>query len=283
MNIIDTHNHLWHCEGEHFSWITPDLAAIRRDFLSDDLREVLGRNQITGSILVQAVPTLQETRWLLNLADQIPQVKGIIGWVDVAQGRAIAPELQRLQAGSPYLKGIRYMSQGLPAEHLIAPDFVEGVRCIGEKGLVYELLITAQQLDSAEQLIARCPDVKFVIEHIGKPAIRKKEVEPWRNALTFIANQHANVYCKLSGMVTEANYGAWENEFAAYDELEPYIDIVLSAFGDRRVMYGSDWPVSLLAMPYIQVLALIQRYIRQHHNISPDRIFHSVAEEFYSI
>ncbi len=163
------------------------------------------------------------------------------------------------------------------------PILLRGVRCIGEKGLVYELLITAEQLDCAEQLIAHCPDVRFVIEHIAKPAIKKNEIESWRNKLTYIARQHANVYCKLSGMVTEANYNTWENELAAYHEIEPYIDAVLSAFGDHRVMYGSDWPVSLLAMPYSQVLGLIRRYTRQHPTISPDRLFHSVAEEMYSL
>jgi L-fuconolactonase len=283
MNIVDTHNHLWYCTGDYFSWITPELSAIRRDFLADDLRAVLDEHQIGGSILVQAVPTLEETRWLLGLAAQIPQVKGVIGWVDVTQGRAIEIELQRLQASSPYLKGIRYMSQGLPPEHLIAPEFIEGVRCIGEQGLVYELLITVEQLDSAEQLIAACPAVNFVIEHIAKPAIRKNEIEPWRRKLAFIAHRHPHVYCKLSGMVTEARYASWENANDAYDDIEPYMDAVIAAFGDQRVMFGSDWPVSLLAMPYTQVLALIQRYIRQHPNVSPDRLFHSVAEEVYSL
>lgn len=283
MRIIDTHNHIWHCNGEHFSWITEDMATIRRDFLIKDLLAVLDEQQVEGSILVQAVPSLSETEWLLEIAEQTAKIKGVIGWADITQGQAVKQELQRLKAKSRALKGIRYMSQGLLADHLLTPEFIQGVRCVGEQGLVYELLITSQQLDAASQLIAACPDVVFVIEHMAKPAIRSGEIIEWSEKLQQIGQRNNNVFCKLSGMTTEAGYQNWTGLEQAYQEIEPYISAVFAAFDDDRVMFGSDWPVSLLALPYVNTLSLCQRYLHANSAISPDKFFHTVAEKVYSL
>ncbi|HGM5490098.1 TPA: amidohydrolase [Serratia fonticola] len=283
MRIIDTHNHIWHCQGEHFSWITEDLATLRRDFLIEDLLAVLREHQVDGSMLVQAVPSLAESEWLLAMAEQTEQVKGVIGWADITKGQAVKADLQRLLAKSRRLKGIRYMSQGLPSAHLVTPEFIQGVRCVGELGLVYELLITEQQLADADRLIAACPEVVFVIEHMAKPAIRSGEIEPWRTRLQQIGQRHPNVFCKLSGMTTEADYQRWSGLEQAYQETQPYIAAVFSAFGEDRVMFGSDWPVSLLALPYAGVLSLCQRYLQANPAISADKFFHLVAENVYSL
>lgn len=283
MRIIDTHNHIWHCKGEHFSWITEDLATIRRDFLIEDLLAVLDEHRVAGGMLVQAVPTLAESEWLLAMAEQTDKINGVIGWADITKGQTVTADLRRLMGKSNRLKGIRYMSQGLPGGHLVTPEFVEGVRCVGEQGLVYELLVTAQQLDDVDRLIAACPDVVFVIEHMAKPAIRAGEMEPWRSKLRQIAQHHSNVFCKLSGMTTEADYQRWSGLDQAYQETEPYIAAVFSAFGEDRVMFGSDWPVSLLALPYAGVLALCQRYLQDNPALSADKLFHLVAENVYSL
>lgn len=283
MKIIDTHNHVWRCQGEHFAWITDDLAAIRRDFLIEDLQQVLTDNHIEGAILVQAIPTLAETEWLLEIAECNDDVKGVIGWVDISLGAAIKEDLLRLQNQSRFLKGIRYMSQGLPDSHLLTAEFIQGVRCVGERGLVYELLITHQQLDAASQLIAACPEVTFVIEHAGKPAIRDGEISAWREKLMSIGERYSNVYCKLSGLITEADYTCWTGTEQVSQELEPYITAVFSAFGSDRVMYGSDWPVALLALPYASVLQLYQNYLQTHQTLSSDNFFYRVAEHVYSL
>lgn len=283
MKIIDTHNHVWHCRGEHFAWITDDLAAIRRDFIFEDLKAVLTENHIEGAILVQAIPTVAETEWLLEIAERNDAVKGVIGWVDIRRGAEIKEDLLRLQSQSHLLKGIRYMSQGLPDSHLLTSAFIRGVRCVGEQGLVYELLLTHQQLDAASQLIAACPEVMFVIEHAGKPAIRNREISVWREKLMSIGERYSNVYCKLSGLITEADYTRWTSTEQASQELEPYISTVFSAFGGDRVMYGSDWPVALLALPYASVLQLYQNYLQTHQTLSSDNFFYRVAEHVYSL
>ncbi|POT56899.1 amidohydrolase [Citrobacter amalonaticus] len=283
MRIIDTHNHIWHCHGEHFAWITDSLSSIRRDFLIEDLEVVLAENHVEGAILVQAIPTIAESEWLLEIAEGNDNIRGVIGWVDISQGAAIKSDLQRLQNKSRCLKGIRYMSQGLPDEHLLTPAFIEGVRCVGEQGLVYELLITSQQLEAARLLISACPEVTFVIEHAAKPAIRNGEIAEWREKLMQTAREHRNVYCKLSGLITEADYSRWTGPEQAYREIEPYIDAVFAAFGTERVMYGSDWPVSLLGLPYAEVLGLYQRYLQTHRTLSSDNFFYRVAKNVYSI
>ncbi len=264
--IIDTHNHIWLRHGEHFDWITADLGAIRRDFLFDELKQTLLANQVCGSLLVQAVPELSETRWLLQIAEQDDLVKGVIGWADIPRGAAVACDLDALLQQSARLKGIRYMSQGLPPGHLTAADFIDGVRAVGQRGLVYELLITPVQLTAAETLVAHCPDVRFVVEHIAKPAIRNHEMVDWQAGLARIA-AHSNVYCKLSGMVTEADWATWTAE-----DIAPYIDVVFDCFGGGRVMYGSDWPVLLLAGDYRRVLDLCRDYLRQHPAIDAAKL-----------
>lgn len=283
MRIIDTHNHLWNYSRERFSWITDELAAIRKDFFINDLLATLADNQISESILVQAVPELSETQWLLDISAAAPEVRGVIGWVEVPKGNGVLGELKKLQEHAGTLKGIRYMSQGLPASHLVEKNFIEGVQCIGAQGLVYELLITAVQLEAAEKLIAQCPDVCFVIEHIAKPAIRQGEITKWASDLRTIADRYPNVYCKLSGMATEANYTKWRSVDDAWSEIEPYMRVVFKTFGDHRVMFGSDWPVSLLALPYADTLQLCRRFLKNNPQYSADNFFHKVAEKVYNV
>ncbi len=275
--IIDTHNHLWVCQGESFDWINKD-SVIRRDFLIEDLEKTLQTCHVTGSILVQAEANLEETESLLAIARQSNLVQGVIGWCAVSKGKAVSADLERLLAHSNQLKGIRYLSQGLPAEHLYQADFIEGVRQVGQAGLVYELLVTASQLPAAAKLIERCPDVSFVIEHIAKPAIRTRQINQWQQDISHIASHYPNVACKVSGLVTEADLKHWN-----FDDLSPYLDVVFACFGMERVLFGSDWPVCLLAASYQQWLDVLNQYFEQNNLTQTQAFYAGNAQKIYGL
>ncbi|MCJ2377648.1 amidohydrolase family protein [Vibrio sp. ZSDZ34] len=275
MRIFDSHNHIWRCEGEHFAWITDDLKVIKRDFSISDLESVLADNKVEKSVLVQAVPEIWETRELLDIAEASDTVVGVIGWVDVTKGNQVGEDIASLKQSYSKLCGIRYMSQGLPPEHLMESQFVEGVKQVGNEGLIYELLITTAQLQQATKLVSQCPDMTFIVEHIAKPAIRDGEFEQWSDDLHTLA-AYPNVHCKLSGIVTEADFASWNAS-----EITPYMDAVLSAFGENRVIYGSDYPVCLLAASYPQVLTLVTNWLNDNPEVSADKILYSNAEALY--
>lgn len=275
MKVFDSHNHIWKCEGEHFDWITEELHAIRRDFTISDLENVLEKNGVEKSVLVQAIPELWETKMLLEKADSSDRIAGVIGWVDVTKGDEISNDLSKLRKQHKKLIGIRYMSQGLPSNHLISPLFIQGVQRVGKEGLIYELLITAKQLKEATILVSKCPDVTFIIEHIAKPSIRNGEIDQWSRDLNELAS-YSNVHCKLSGMVTEADLANWE-----FSDITPYMDAVLNAFGENRVIYGSDYPVCLLAASYERVLNLTKNWLNSKPGVSAEKILYSNAASIY--
>lgn len=277
-DVFDTHNHLWKLNDEYLGWIDESMQAIKKDFIIQDLEDVLSANGVVSSILVQAQPIMSETEELLRIADDSELVKGVVGWVDVKKGKEIKRDLAELLSVSKSLKGIRYISQGLPAEHLTQAGFIDGVREVGERGLVYELLITTGQLSHAEQLVAACPETTFVIEHMAKPNIKQQEIAAWKDGITTIATRHANVYCKLSGLVTEADWDNWKhNDFA------PYMTTVLQAFGEDRVIFGSDWPVCSLAADYSQVLELALWGLERNPDISVDKVMFKNAATLYQV
>jgi L-fuconolactonase len=276
--IIDTHNHLWKLKGEHFSWITEGMDVIRRDFSFVDLKKVLLENQVSGSILVQAIPTIEESEELLKIADDNELVKGVIGWCDIRKGAKVQQDIDHLRQSGSLLKGIRFMSQGLSAKHLLKPDFIEGCRTVGKNRLVYELLITANQLPEAIELVKQCPDVTFVIEHIAKPAIQKQEISLWQENMMKIAQASDKIYCKISGMVTEADWEKWQQK-----DFEPYIDSVYRAFGQDRIMFGSDWPVALVAAEYEQVVKILNKWLEKNIELDKNKLFYKNAENVYSL
>ena len=275
--IIDSHTHLWKCEGDYFDWIE-ESSVIRRDFFINDLQEILHTCQVSGSILVQAIPQLDETQWLLDVAEQAPEIRGVIGWCDVSAGEKIHSDIDIFLKQSPLLKGIRYMSQGLPCEHLYEPAFIDGVREIGKAGLVYELLITDSQLSAAQKLIDACPDVTFVIEHMAKPCIKDRQIENWQKHITSIATHYQNVFCKVSGMVTEAEINHWKN-----DDLTPYLDTIFECFGMQRTVFGSDWPVLLLASSYQHWLDVLNEYFQQSQIKQTQGFFADNAKQIYGL
>lgn len=248
---IDAHQHFWRYAAPEYGWIGDDMKRLRRDFLPADLAPQLLAARIDGSIAVQARQTVAETDWLLELAAANPSIKGVVGWLPLAdQGAAIASWLDRY-AAFPRLRGVRHVLQAEPASYFADQGFNAALHEVSAHGLTYDLLIFAGQLPAAVALVDRHPDLRVVLDHIAKPTVQGPPPPTWRSALRDLARRE-HVCCKLSGVVTEAPGWNWTPEL-----LWPYFEVVLEAFGPRRLMFGSDWPVCLVATNYDQWFRLI--------------------------
>ena len=249
--IVDSHQHFWRYDGKEYDWIGDELVALRRDFLPPDLGRELGAAGVDAVVSVQARQTLGETRWLLELGGANAFVAGVVGWVPLVSP-AVADTLAEL-AEDARLCGVRHVLQGEADPDFAARgDFNRGVAALRGLGLAYDILVYERQLPMATALVDRHPDQVFVVDHVAKPRIRDAVVSPWRERLRELARR-PNVFCKLSGMVTEADPRSWTRA-----SLEPYAEVVLSAFGPSRVMFGSDWPVCLAACSYSRWLATVR-------------------------
>jgi L-fuconolactonase len=248
--IVDAHHHFWDPAQADYPWLTEDLALIRRAFGPADLEPVLRANGVDASVLVQTRSSLDETVEFLAIADAAGFVRGVVGWVDLTDsGVADTIAALREQPGGKRLVGIRHQAHDEPdPDWLMRDDVVRGIEAVGRAGLAYDLLVRSRELPAALALARRLPDVRFVIDHVAKPPIASGELEPWASRLApFLELEH--VACKVSGMVTEANWSAWTPA-----DLQPYVDQVLEVFGSDRLLFGSDWPVCLLAASYDRVL-----------------------------
>lgn len=258
---IDSHQHYWHYNTADYGWMGEEMAAIRRDFMPADLLPELKSIGFDGSIAVQARQSAEETRWLLELADAHPHILGVVGWIDLCA----ADVRQQLSdfAAHPRAVGVRHVIHDEPdVDFMLQPEFVRGVRQLEEFQLAYDLLLFPQHLPNALKLVQSCSSQQtFVLDHIGKPLIKDRVLSPWREDIRRLA-RNQNVYCKLSGMVTEANWQQW-----APSDLQPYLEVVLDEFGPERIMIGSDWPVCLVAGSYQKVMQVVQDFIAQ---LSPD-------------
>jgi L-fuconolactonase len=273
---IDAHHHLWCYRPEHYSWIGAGMEAIARDFLPENLLEELTANGIAGSVAVQASQTVAETEWLLGLADQNSFIRGVVGWAPIASPR-FAEHLEKLSARKK-LKGLRHVLQDEQDDELIRSEaFNKGIAALAQTSLVYDLLIYERQLPETIAFVDRHPKQVFVLDHIAKPRIAKREVEPWRKNIAELARRE-NVYCKLSGMVTEANWTGWTG-----GQLKRYSDVVLEVFGPARLMFGSDWPVCLLAAGYGRWLETARTMTGELSEDEKVLVFGTVAKGIYNL
>jgi len=270
---IDAHQHFWEYDREQYPWI-PVGSPLERDWLPADLACEQSPLDLHGSIAVQARQSLEETRWLLGLAGESELIRGVVGWVDLRSDRVEA-ELADLSR-NPKLVGVRHVAQDEPDDWFLSrADFSRGVGHLQQFGLTYDLLIYPRQLSAAIELVRQHPAQPFVLDHIAKPEIRSGSMEPWREQIRELA-QLPNVCCKLSGMVTEADHKSWTP-----DGLRPYLDVVFEAFGVERLMWGSDWPVCLLAARYEQVHGVVEEYTHSLSSEAREAIFGGNAVRFY--
>lgn len=275
--MIDAHHHLWKYSAAEYGWITPQMAVIRRDFLPEDLEPLAHHFGIEGTVAVQARQTLEETAWLLGLAARHPLIRGVVGWVPLTEGASVQKRLEKF-AGDRKLRGVRHIIQDEPDQrYILRKDFNEGVHTLLDFKLRYDILIFERHLPAAIEFVDRHPKQTFILDHIAKPRIKDKVLSPWNRNIRELAKRQ-NVYCKLSGMITEADPARWT---AA--DLRPYIDVVLEAFGPRRVMYGSDWPVMLLAGDYARWFGTVQNAIGKLSQPEQDRIMGGTAAEAYGL
>ncbi len=273
---IDSHQHFWKYEPIKHSWINDDMSVIRKDFLPIDLKKVFIENGIDGCVAVQADQTLEETDFLLNLANENDFIKGVVGWVDL-RDENIDSVLEHYYVQKK-LKGWRHVVQD-ESDHnfLIRPDFLRGVSYLEKYEYAYDILIFPHQLGATLEFVKRFPHQKFVIDHIAKPYIKDGFYEGWATLMKEIAKQE-NVHCKVSGMITEADYKTWKAE-----QLHLYMNLVLEAFGTERLMYGSDWPVCLVAGNYGEVKDIVVDFIKALSSTEQNAIMGGNAVDFYNL
>lgn len=276
MDRIDSHQHFWHYHPVKEGWITDDMAVIQRDFLPSDLEPLLDANGVSGCVAVQADQSEAETTFLLDLADQYPFIRGVVGWVDL-QAADVSDRLAHF-ARRPKLKGVRHIVQGEgDLRFLLRPGFMAGIEALAAYRLTYDLLVKPHQLDAVAEFVAGFPSQPFVIDHLAKPYIKAGVREPWATQLSAIA-KHNHVYCKLSGMVTEADWTAWKPADFVF-----YVKHILEVFGPERVMFGSDWPVCNVAARYDEVVGLVGQAVGHLSSREQERIWHRNAVDFYNL
>jgi L-fuconolactonase len=276
MITIDAHQHFWQYNQQNHSWIGDDMAVIRRDFLPEDLAPVLQENNVQGCVAVQADQSTDETDFLLGLSKEHDFIRGVVGWVDL-QSPAIE-ELLNEYSGEPALKGFRHILQGEKQRDLcLQPSFINGISLLEKYNFSYDILILQDQLRFIPELVARFPNQRFVIDHLAKPGIKAGEISDWKAGIEKVA-QYENVYCKISGMVTEADLQNWKSE-----DIIPYLDVVLNAFSIKRVMYGSDWPVCLAAGDYSEVIRLVRSWSASFTANEQELFFGKNAIDFYHL
>jgi L-fuconolactonase len=273
---IDAHHHFWKYTVKEYGWIDDTMDVIRRDFLPEHLRADIATAGVDSVVSVQARQSEQETAWLLGLAENNAFIKGVVGWVPLASpkvDRALEKHCRHWK-----LRGVRHVVQGEPDDRFIlGEEFNAGIRLLREFGLVYDILILERQLPATIEFADLHPEQVFVLDHIAKPKIKTGELEPWRANLIELGKRQ-NVYCKISGLVTEADFTAWTEA-----QLQPYLDTVLEAFGPQRLMFGSDWPVCRVACDYKRWVELVGRFIAKLSADEQARIMGGTAIEAYGL
>lgn len=273
---IDAHQHFWEYQAEEYPWITEELGVPRRSFLPGDLVPELINSGLDGSIAVQARQSLEESRWLLSLAEKNSHILGVVGWVDLCSDQ-VDVQLSEF-SDHPQFVGVRHVVQDEPDDaFMLRSDFLNGIDKLKNHGLTYDILIFPKQIKAALKLVERFPEQAFVIDHIAKPSIKDSSLQPWQNLMKEFSKL-PNVSCKISGMITEADWMNWKLE-----DMRPYLETVMETFSPNRLMYGSDWPVCLLAGEYSRVFDLAKHYVNQLPFQDQEMIFGGAAAQFYQI
>ena len=274
---LDAHQHFWYYNTVDYAWISEAMPQLKQHRLPPDLQPHLEANNFAGCVAVQARQSLAETDFLLSLAAQYDYVKAVVGWVDLRDSE-LSTTLESYRDHT-HLKGFRHIVQDEPDDRfLLRSEFIRGVQLLGQHGYTYDVLVYEKQLPHFVTFLDHCPDQPFVLDHLGKPQISGGPSSSWRAAIRAIA-QHPQVYCKVSGLVTEAEWFQWKAE-----DFEPFLDIVLEAFGPQRLMLGSDWPVCLLAAKdYDDVLQIMDRFTSGMTPEEKEGIYGKNAQAFYKI
>ncbi|MEZ4896308.1 MAG: amidohydrolase family protein [Saprospiraceae bacterium] len=273
---IDSHQHFWQYSPSSHSWINDEMQVLKRDFLPSDLEPLLTSRSMDGCVAVQAAQHERETDFLIHLADQHSFIKGVVGWVDL-RAKNVEARLSHY-AQFPVLKGFRHIVQDEPDPHfLLQPDFCRGIEALQKFGFTYDILVYPIHLEVAYLFASRFPEQPFVVDHLAKPYIKQQEIEPWASQMRKLASL-PHVYCKLSGMVTEADWKHWHSR-----DFKPYTEVILEAFGAERVMIGSDWPVCLLAGDYVRVIDLGEELISALNPTDRTKIMGGNAARFYNL
>jgi L-fuconolactonase len=273
---IDAHHHLWKYYAPQYPWISENMGLLRRDFLVQDLMDVLQEADIAGVVSVQARQTLDETRWLLDLAGRHDFIRGVVGWVSLTDPK-VDGDLENFSSHGK-LKSVRHALHDEPDDlYVLREDFNQGIKLLTDFGLRYDLLIFERHLPQTIQFVDRHPNQIFILDHIAKPRIKDGVMSPWKENITELARRE-NVFCKLSGLVTEASWQSWTEA-----DLDPYVQTVLAAFGAKRVMFGSDWPVMLLGSSYKSWVSIVGRAIAHLSEYERERILGKTATEAYRL
>ncbi|NOT76485.1 MAG: amidohydrolase family protein [Cyclobacteriaceae bacterium] len=272
---IDAHQHFWNYQPRRDTWITEDMSLLRRDFFPEDLSPILKKNKIEGCVAVQADQSEKETDFLIRCANQHSFIKGIIGWTDF-QSPGVQARLEYYYQFQE-IKGFRHMLQSESDEFMMDQNFMNGIQYLEQYNFTYDIVIHAEQLAATLAFVKKFPNQSFVIDHLAKPHIRQQQLKSWKQDLQQIA-MHENVYCKVSGLTTEADWKNWK-----VTDFKPYLETVLEAFGPKRLMYGSDWPVCLLAAEYEDQLAIVKQFIEPLSPSEKKLIMGDNAVRFYHL
>jgi L-fuconolactonase len=273
---IDAHQHFWIYSPEEYDWIDESMVALRRDFLPGDLEPERHKAGFHGSIAVQARQSLEETRWLLELADGDPSIMGVVGWVDL-RSQDVQSQLEALSRNSKLI-GIRHIVQSEPDDRfLLQDDFLRGISLLEQFDLTYDILIYPKHLPVAAEFVEKFPRQRFVLDHLAKPYIKIGEIEPWAAGIRKLA-EFSNVFCKISGLVTEADWNRWTPE-----QIAAYINVAFQAFGPERLMIGSDWPVCLVAGAYGHVMEIVKTYLARYSFEIKEGVLGGNAQQFWKL
>lgn len=272
---IDAHQHFWKYDPVEYDWIDDSMSLLKKDFLPEHLTTELSNCGFDGCIAVQARQTEEESRFLLDLARQNKFIKGVVGWVDLRNNKV--HERLEILSKNKLLKGIRHIVQSEPDDFMLKKDFQNGISVLKQFNLTYDILIYPRQLISAIELVNHFPDQHFVIDHIAKPSIKEQKIESWKSGIMELALA-PNVFCKISGLVTEADRKYWEPE-----DFTSYLDVIFDVFSIDHLMVGSDWPVCLLAAGYKQVMVIIEDYTRNFNKEDVAKLFGGNAIRFYDL